>query len=369
LRDAVQRGASHVHLEPAGVRLRIDGRRVSTSHLYSPAVVRRFKALADLDTTERTLPQRGKASMQLGDRSVELLVDAIPAFDGTENVVLQLLRPLQLRHLSELGLSEANRRNIGALIEKPSGLFLCAGPSGSGKTTTLHAILDALNSPDVKLCAAEERVEITQPGITQVEVKPRAELTFAHAIRAFARADADVILAGDLRDLETARAAIEAAQRGKRVFAALPTKSAAETVLRVLGLGVDPFELADSLLGVLAQRLVKKLCSSCKRKRAVNADELAVTAESYGLEPFPPGTELWTAPGCTACNGAGYQGYVAVQELLVVSDELKRAIARRAPAGEIEKLARAARTASMTEDAVQKVLGGQTDLRQVATAR
>ena len=373
VRDAEKRGASHIHLEPSEVntliRFRINGRCVTYQSFpahHQSAVAARFKAMAGLDPSELGAPQTGKARLPLGDHDVDLSIATLPTFDGGEDLVLRLLATPRLLRLADLALSEQNLKRFRALLERPYGLVLCVGPSGSGKTTTLHAALDALNSGDAKICTAEAQIEIVQAGVRQVQVNPRQGLGFSQAVRAFIEADTDVILVGSLREVETARATIEASLGGRRAFSTLPAKGACEAVARLLDMGLDPFDVSDALLGVLGQRLVQRLCSHCKRKRAAQTAENELIAESFKLAPV---NELWSAPGCAACNGSGYDGVIAVHELLVSDDALRRAIARRAPIEEIERLARDQRMKTMAEDAVLKALAGHTDLQQVLAIR
>jgi type II secretory ATPase GspE/PulE/Tfp pilus assembly ATPase PilB-like protein len=252
-------------------------------------------------------------------------------------------------------------------------LVLCVGPTGSGKTTTLHSALGFINTVDMKIWTAEDPVEITQPGLRQVQVNPKIGFTFAHAMRAFLRADPDVIMVGEMRDLETAGTAVEASLTGHLVLSTLHTNSAPETVTRLIDMGLDPFSFADALLGVLAQRLARGLCKQCREQYVPSPAELDELGAAYGHEAFqallkedhPFGLKLWRSPGCSACGQSGYKGRVALHELLVGSDELKRSIQRKAPIDEIRSVASKSGMVTLLQDGVRKVLAGLTDLKQV----
>jgi type II secretory ATPase GspE/PulE/Tfp pilus assembly ATPase PilB-like protein len=373
VREAEKRGASHVHLEANGpntlVRFRINGRCVTQSALpeqQQRAVPARFKTMAGIDGAAPARPRTGKARLRVGDRDVELSIAAIPTVDEGEDLVVRLLSPPRLFTLSDLALSEQNLKNLGTLIENPGGLLLCVGPSGCGKTTTLHAVAGALNARDSKIWAAEERVEVRQDGVRQLPIDPARGFGLAPAIRVLVEADADVILVASLRDVEVARAAIDAALGGRRILSTLPARRAIEAVVRLLHMELDPFDVADGLTGVLGQRLIRRLCGSCKQERAAKPGENEIIGEIFSLAPA---VELWSAPGCAACNGTGYEGLIAVHELLIPDGALRRAIARRAPIEELERLASDQRMRSIAQDAMLKALAGHTDLQQVLTVR
>ena len=380
--DAHAQGASDVHVEPYAtqrdtvVRLRIDGhcreyQRIPPS--YRRALVSRLKIMARLDIAERRKPQDGKIQFRLPTgRDIELRVATMPVASGDEDVVLRLLTASEPLPLSALHMTPRNLERFEAAIRKPYGLVLAVGPTGSGKTTTLHAALGAINEPSRKIWTAEDPVEITQYGLRQVQVQPRIGFTFAAAMRSFLRADPDVIMVGEMRDAETAHIGIEASLTGHLVFSTLHTNSAPETVTRLLDMGLDPFNFADALVAVLAQRLVRTLCPACKA--AYEPDETAWTAlrQAYGADAFaaldapgPAGVTLYRPKGCEVCQGLGYKGRVAVHELLVASEDVRHAVQSRARVTDLAALARQQGMTTLLQDGVLKVLGGLTDLTQV----
>lgn len=380
--DAYRRGASDIHLEPNGrertmmVRFRIDGDCVAYQEIpaaYRLPLVARLKIMSQLDISERRKPQDGKIRFKIGDRQIELRVATIPTVNGNEDMVLRILAASKPIPLDKMGLSERNLEQLNKVIHQPYGLVLCVGPTGSGKTTTLHSALGAINTVDTKIWTAEDPVEITQAGLRQVQVNAKIGFTFANAMRAFLRADPDVIMVGEMRDTETASTAIEASLTGHLVLSTLHTNSAPETVTRLIDMGLDPFSFADALLGVLAQRLGRSLCKQCREQYLINEKELDEMADLYGRDAFldlvkfdlPGGIKLWKPVGCEACGKTGYRGRIAIHELLVTNDGLKSAIQKKAPVGEIRDLAKQGGMTTLLQDGIQKVLAGHTDLKQV----
>lgn len=378
--DAYRRGASDIHVEPNGkerttlVRFRIDGECEAYQEIPSAfrlPLVARFKIMAQLDISERRKPQDGKIRFRIGERQIELRVATIPTVNNNEDLVLRILAAARPLPLEAMGLAPRNLRELEALVKKPYGLILCVGPTGSGKTTTLHSALGSINSVDTKIWTAEDPVEITQPGLRQVQVNSKIGFTFANAMRAFLRADPDVIMVGEMRDHETASTAVEASLTGHLVFSTLHTNSAPETITRLIDMGLDPFSFADALLGVLAQRLARGLCKQCRSQYVVSESETAELAEAYGNEEFSalvrsePKLRLWKATGCDACGKSGYRGRVAIHELLVTNDPIKYAIAHKSPVAELRSLARQNGMTTLLQDGIEKVLSGHTDLSQV----
>lgn len=378
--DAYRKGASDIHLEPNGrdrpmtVRFRIDGDCVPYQDVpagHRSAVVARVKILAKLDISERRKPQDGKIKFRVGERQIELRVATLPTAGGDEDAVLRILASSKPMPLEQMRLSDRNLRDLKAAIARPYGLVLCVGPTGSGKTTTLHSALGAINTPDMKIWTAEDPVEISQPGLRQVQVNPKIGFTFAQAMRAFLRADPDVIMVGEMRDAETAGTAVEASLTGHLVFSTLHTNTAPETVTRLLDMGLDPFSFADALVAVLAQRLARGLCTKCRERRAGTDAEYDQIAGAFdGHAEVELGLRrgdfaMWHGRGCDACGNTGYKGRVALHELLITNDPIQRAVARRAPVDEIRTLARENGMRTLFQDGVVKALAGHTDLAQV----
>ncbi len=379
IRDSYQARASDIHIEPgrgrqpSSVRIRVDGvchRTITIPASHIRAVVSRIKIMAGMDISDRRRPQDGKCVVRIQGKPVELRVATIPTVNG-ESVVMRILASSRPLPLDRLNFSRRNLEEILKAIEHPHGIFLVVGPTGSGKTTTLHAILAHINTPERKIWTAEDPVEITQPGLQQVQVNPKAGLTFAAALRAFLRADPDVIMIGEMRDRETAEAGVEASLTGHLVFSTLHTNSAAETVTRLLDLGIDPVSFSDALRGVLAQRLVRTLCADCKEAYTPDAEAWKLIRRYYGEERFaelgvdPASHRLYRARGCARCNGTGYRGRTGIHELLVSSPAMRDLIYRKATAAEIERLAMEEGMRTLMQDGIAKMLQGQTDLEQV----
>jgi type II secretory ATPase GspE/PulE/Tfp pilus assembly ATPase PilB-like protein len=379
--DAYNRGASDIHIEPYGktvptqVRLRVDGD--CTKYLEIPpahrnAVVQRFKIMSKLDIAEKRKPQDGKIRFKGPMGTLELRVATIPTSGGNEDIVMRLLAASKPLPLEKMGFSDRNLSEFKKILEKPYGICLVVGPTGSGKTTTLHSGLGYINTVDMKIWTAEDPVEITQAGLRQVQVHPKIDFTFAVAMRAFLRADPDVIMVGEMRDHETAATGIEASLTGHLVFSTLHTNSAPETITRLLDMDIDPFNFADALLGIMAQRLVRTLCKDCKEEYVPSQEEFAEIMESYGLEHwdklgirYSPDFKLYRPKGCPKCGGTGYKGRMGIHELLVATDELKRKIQKRDPIEELRKQAQRDGMTTLLQDGIQKVVKGITDFKQV----
>jgi type II secretory ATPase GspE/PulE/Tfp pilus assembly ATPase PilB-like protein len=384
--DAVEQKASDVHVEanPGAknlrVRFRKDGAMVTYLEVpakFRTAVISRIKIMAQLDITERRKPQDGKISFRrFGGVDVELRVATIPTVNGLEDVVMRVLIAAMPKPLDELGFDPGALATLKRLIARPHGLFLVCGPTGSGKTTTLHSLLGFLNKPDTKIWTAEDPIEITQAGLRQVQMNPKIGWTFAAAMRSFMRADPDVIMVGEMRDAETAKIGIEASLTGHLVLSTLHTNSAAESVVRLLDLGMDPFNFADALLGVLSQRLVRRLCAQCRVRREPSVREMEELAAEYCLEtPLAVDDVLqrWRAQkpvlyapkGCEQCDGTGYHDRIAVYELMITDAAVRRLIQKRAPVTDIAAAALGNGMRTLKQDGIEKMLAGHIDTSQV----
>ena len=377
--DAVRDRASDIHIEPYGekqdliVRFRVDGqlrnyRRIPSE--YRERIVARMKIMARLNIAERRLPQDGKIRFKLGEREIELRMVTVPTAGEDEDVVLRILAGSGALPLSEMGLSPENLQAVEELVRRPYGLMLAVGPTGSGKTTTLHSMLAQINDVKKKIWTVEDPVEITQPGLRQLQVQPQIGLTFASAMRSFLRADPDVIMVGEMRDEETAHMGIEASLTGHMVLSTLHTNTAPETVTRLIDMGMEPFSFSDALLGILSQRLARQLCAKCKVQYDATPDETDEFRRYIGADAVEQATtgsilKLWRADGCVACEKTGYRGRLALHELLVNNDEIRAAIQRKATTGEIRDLAQQSGMRTLLQDGAAKCLGGHTDLKQV----
>ncbi|MBC5767664.1 GspE/PulE family protein [Ramlibacter albus] len=389
--DAWQQGASDIHIESRGddkasrIRLRTDG--VMSTYIevprgYRAALVSRIKIMAGLDISERRRPQDGKIRFQdFGPRRMELRVLTMPTVNGLEDVVMRILAAPRALTMDQLGLSPRDLAQLRTMGARSYGLLFVCGPTGSGKTTTLHSVLASINTPDRKIWTVEDPVEITQEGLCQVQVNMQTGLTFAAALRSFLRADPDVTMVGETRDEETARTVIAASLTGHLVLSTMHTNSAVESITRLIDFGVDPFSFSDALLGVMGQRLVRRLCS-CKESYEPGVEELQALAREWtlGSEEQPQNlVERWKArysgpdgtlrlfrpAGCDACEHTGYRGRVGVYELLVGTPKMKAAIVAKAATAELVALACAEGMATLVQDGIEKILQGHADLVQV----
>jgi type II secretory ATPase GspE/PulE/Tfp pilus assembly ATPase PilB-like protein len=398
--DAYTQKASDIHIEPlpgkskTGIRFRIDGTLapyIEVPAQFRQAMVTRLKIMCDLDISERRKPQDGKIKFKkYGPLDIELRVATIPSAGGVEDVVMRVLTAGEPISLENLGLTPHNLERVRSTVSKPYGLFYVCGPTGSGKTTTLHSILKFLNTPDTKIWTAEDPVEITQKGLRQVQINKKAGIDFALVMRAFLRADPDIIMVGESRDEETVSMGIEASLTGHLVLSTLHTNSAPESITRLLDMGMDPFNFSDALLGVLAQRLAKRLCK-CKQAYAPDTEELRHFVMEYAQElvhtpawksdPNGQAQRLvaeWTQHhgengqlhfykpvGCELCNKTGYKGRLGLHELLVADDAIKALIQERARVSELYVQAVSSGMRTLKMDGMEKILMGLTDLKQV----
>jgi type II secretory ATPase GspE/PulE/Tfp pilus assembly ATPase PilB-like protein len=399
--DAYQQGASDIHIEPypgkakTEVRFRKDGALgpyIEVPSSYRAAIAARIKIMCDLDISEKRRPQDGKIKFKkFGPLDIELRVATIPTAGGVEDIVMRILNTGEPIPLEKMGFTEKNLSQLRSVVSKPYGLFFVCGPTGSGKTTTLHSVLKFLNTPDTKIWTAEDPVEITQKGLRQVQVNKKAGLDFSVVMKAFLRADPDIIMVGEMRDKETTGIGIEASLTGHLVLATLHTNSAPESVTRLLDMGMDPFNFSDALLGILAQRLAKRLCS-CKQPYTPEPAELTSFLREYCEELMntarfkadPKGAmeavyrdwvkaygndkgqlTLYKPVGCDKCGNSGFKGRCGLHELLIASDRLKKAIQEHARVAEILALALEEGMRTLKQDGMEKCLTGITHIKEV----
>jgi len=400
--DAYNQGASDIHIESypgkakTEIRFRKDGSLapyIEVPASYRSALCARLKIMCDLDISERRKPQDGKIKFKkFGPLDIELRVATIPVQGGVEDIVMRILAAGEPIPLDKLGLTPHNLPRLKQVIENPYGLFFCCGPTGSGKTTTLHSVLGYLNTPDTKIWTAEDPVEITQKGLRQVQVNRKAGMDFATVMKAFLRADPDIIMVGEMRDKETTSIGIEASLTGHLVFATLHTNSAPESIVRLLDMGMDPFNFADALVGILAQRLAKRLCGKCKQPYNPGQDEIKGLLQEYCQELLNTpefkkdakagfervykdlvktyGDEkgqftFYRKAGCDACGNSGYKGRLGLHELLVGTDAMKKNIQEHARVAEMLATALEEGMRTLKMDGIEKVMQGITDMAQV----
>ncbi|MBP5200897.1 MAG: type II/IV secretion system protein [Schwartzia sp.] len=366
IREAVEMNASDIHIEPMKdrlrVRYRIDG-MLREMHGKLPlklkdVLLSRLKIMAKLDTTERRLPQDGRIAFEAGKGTVDIRISTMPVILG-ETAVLRLLSgSRRLLHLDELGFTPENRRMFEDWCRRPSGLILNCGPVNSGKTTTLYAALNELNTAEKNIVTIEDPVEYFLPGVNQIQVGSETKMTFARGVRSLMRQDFDVGMVGEIRDEETAEIAVRAAMTGRLLFSTLHTGSAAGAVFRMLDMGVKPYLLAASLLGIMAQRLVRRLCPECREEYEADEDEARFLA-MHGHAS----RRLFRSKGCEKCRGTGYSGRMALHELLTVSPAVQRAVAGERC--DMERLAKEAGMVTLAEDGIKKAAEGRTSLAEV----
>ena len=399
--DAYNQGASDIHIEPypgkakTEIRFRRDGSLapyIEVPASYRSAIVARLKIMCDLDISEKRKPQDGKIKFKkFGPLDIELRVATIPTTGGVEDIVMRILAAGEPIPIDKLGLTTRNNENLKTAVSKPYGLFFVCGPTGSGKTTTLHSVLGFLNTPDTKIWTAEDPVEITQKGLRQVQVNKKV-MDFAMVMKAFLRADPDIIMVGEMRDAETTHIGIEASLTGHLVFATLHTNSAPEAVIRLLDMGMDPFNFADALLGILAQRLAKRLCK-CKEPYTPGPDELKAFMNEYTTDMRQTDTwkkdpqgeakklydywlkeygkdgklQFFKAKGCDVCGGSGYKGRAGLHELMIASDAVKKLIQERSRVTDLFVKSVEEGMSTLKMDGMDKVMMGLTDMKQVRT--
>ena len=379
---AYRKNSSDIHIEPSPltkattIRFRLDG--VCQEYLQIPnsmakGILSRLKIMAGIDIAEKRLPQDGKIKFKRkGVPPFDLRLATLPTAGGYEDAVLRILAKAGAMKMDEMGLKERNETIMKEIVAKPYGLVLVVGPTGSGKTTSLHAALGYINKPGVKIWTAEDPIEITQAGLRQVETKNKIGLNFARIMRSFLRADPDVIMIGEMRDYETASIGIEASLTGHLVFSTLHTNSAPETVTRLLDMGLNPLNFSDAFLGVLAQRLVRRLCPSCREEYHPSEQEFNELAADYGKESFAatgiefsPDLTIYRPGRCDACSSTGYKGRLGIHELMEGTDEIKIMIKKQANTEDISVQARKDGMTTLKQDGIEKVFQGLTDITEI----
>lgn len=367
LGEAIKEGASDIHVETfekqLTVRFRVDGvlrEILRPNRKMASMLVSRIKVMAKLDIAEKRVPQDGRITLRIAGRAVDVRVSTMPSSHG-ERVVLRLLDKNNARlNLSDLGMTAENRQHFSSLIRKPHGIILVTGPTGSGKSTTLYAGLSEINSKDRNILTVEDPIEFDLEGIGQTQVNPRVDMTFARGLRAILRQDPDVVMIGEIRDLETAQIGVQASLTGHLVLSTLHTNTAAGAITRLEDMGIEPFLLSSSLLAVLSQRLVRTLCPDCKEARPASEQErqlLGVSATESNIEIYHP-------KGCAACNQTGYRGRTGIHELLIVDETIRDLVHNGHGEQAIERYIRQD-TPSIREDGCRKVLEGKTSLEEV----
>ena len=379
---AYRKNASDIHIEPSpitkatNIRFRLDGvcqEYIKVPNSMARGILSRIKIMSSLDIAERRLPQDGKIKFnRKGVPQFELRVATLPTAGGFEDAVLRILAKAGTMKIDGMALTERNLEVLKNIIHKPYGLVLAVGPTGSGKTTTLHSALGHINKPDIKIWTAEDPVEITQAGLRQVEAKPRIGLDFARIMRAFLRADPDVIMIGEMRDQETASIGIEASLTGHLVFSTLHTNSAPETITRLLDMGLNALNFSDAFLGVLAQRLVRRLCKNCCKEENPPKEEFEEIVADYGKKDFEKTGIKYSSDitikrtgSCEVCSGTGYKGRLGIHELMEGTPAVKRLIKKQASAEELFELAKKEDMTTLKQDGILKVFNGMTDISEV----
>mgnify|MGYP000231420705 FL=1 len=367
--QSIKARASDIHIEPYQhsftVRYRVDGilyDLLTPPKWIQPALISRIKVMAKMNIAEKRLPQDGRFEVKVGDQSIDLRVSTIPTAFG-ERVVLRLLNKSgSLLELTDLGLSRERLKTIKNLVASPNGIILVTGPTGSGKTTTLYAVLQSINKPDINIITIEDPVEYQIKGISQIQVNPKIDLSFARGLRSIVRQDPDVILVGEIRDHETAEIAVQSALTGHLVFSTLHTNDSASAITRLVDMGVEPFLISSSVLAVAAQRLIRVLCDDCKKPYTPSK----IYLESIGVSPnhFKK-DHIYKAVGCDKCIGTGYRGRLGIFEIMRLTEKLKSLILGTYDSNQIQSEARRGKMLSLRQDGIQKVLNGVTTIEEV----
>ncbi len=369
--EAVRMRASDIHIEPMAdrvqLRYRIDGVCIVQEKIpltMRNAVLTRLKLMAGIDIAEKRLPQDGRIKMAIGDQQIDFRVSSLPSYHG-ESIVLRILRPDSVRiGIQALGFEEDDYQRFMRIIKRPNGIFLVTGPTGSGKTTTLYAALQELNRPDKKIITAEDPVEYNFTGMNQCQVREDIGLTFAKILRAMLRQAPNIILVGEIRDLEVGEVAIQAALTGHLVFSTLHTNDAPSAITRLIDMGIKPFLVASSIQAIMAQRLIRLICTECKQPDP-HPDKMLMRLLNITPQDLE-GKTLYKGAGCPRCSGTGYRGRYGIFEMLTMNNELRELAFRRAPANQLRKAARASGMRTLLEDGKRKILKGATTMEEVA---
>ena len=367
IQQAVNMGASDIHIEPieneSRVRFRIDGmlQKIFNIPVYMhSALITRIKIMGNMDIAEKRLPQDGRVGMNISGKNIDLRISTIPTIYGEKAVIRILDQSNFLLSKEKLGFTEENLEKFNELLKNTHGIILVTGPTGSGKSTTLYAMLNELNRESVNIITIEDPVEYRMEGINQIQVNPKAGLTFAAGLRAIVRQDPDIIMVGEIRDSETAEIAIRSAITGHLVLSTLHTNDAVSAISRLIDMGIEPYLISASLVGVISQRLLRKVCSNCRVPYEIEPHHLAVP----GFEELA-GVTLYRGKGCSACNHTGYKGRVPVHEILVVSRQHRQLIAQKAPIDEIRDLSIKMGMSTLKEECIKLVRRGVTTIDEV----
>ncbi len=372
--EAHQNRATDIHIEPMEVDLRIRYRIDGVLHQtpvppalkrFQSSIISRIKVMANMDIAEKRLPQDGRISLRIQGEEIDVRVSTMPTVYGESVSLRLLLRGSGMIGMDELGLYADDEALLKRMITRPHGILLCTGPTGSGKSTSLYAWLHTINSVDKRIMSAEDPIEYEMAGVNQVQMKPEIGLTFAHTLRTFLRQDPDVIMVGEIRDRETAEISIRAALTGHLVFSTLHTNDSAASINRLLDMGIEPFLVASSVEGIVAQRLVRRLCPACRQPVSMDDAQLQrLRAEGFPVEKLDT-RSLYEAGGCDECRGSGFKGRTGIYEILTVDDHIRPLIINRAAADDIKNAARRRGLKTLREDGWQKVLDGTTTVEEI----
>jgi type IV pilus assembly protein PilB len=365
IQDAVRRGASDIHIEPeeerVSSRLRVDGILHESAHLpkiLQEALVSRIKILAELDIAQKRVPQDGKIRVKTEGKDIDLRVSTYPGPFGEDVVMRVLDKTTAMVTLDKLGFSANNLKSFDSIIEAPNGIILVTGPTGSGKSTTLYSALIKINTPEIKIITIEDPIEYQMQGVRQSQINPKAGFTFANGLRAILRHDPDVIMVGEIRDLETAEISVQAALTGHLVFSTLHTNDAPSAATRLIDMGIEPFLIASSVLGVMAQRLIRTICPKCKESYAPPVEVLDEFKLSHD-------TKFYRGKGCNDCLNTGYSGRTMISEIMLMSNPIRELILKRASSAHLTEAACKEGMVLMKQDGINKVISGQTTIEEV----